>query len=456
MHPVQRLRRLAARAEPSPTLDQTALQRARADTGTFVGRRPIKFLALTACAIAAATATGAVLAAKLPLIQQILVAVGGALVGVFVPVTVILASSWLLAFPRQRTEARAELRRATQPADLAGLAQGFSTWAAAKSAARPRFGGLPMQAMFSSDHPLNAIHHERNDDLARYDAEARGEYHQRFRNRVMKIVGTDWREPQTTADLVALAERVQTLAGDAQNAEAIAAAQGLPITSDHLAHLQVLRDRVQLDVLNEKPPEYGDDQRKESFFAHYRSLRPMLERWEKAIKGRDERLADLAAMIPQAVTMSRLVGPVYIDGAVADCFTEDILARFRRREYSARELQLRCVGDVPGDNPEGLWNGHLHSGIRDYSVRLVKGPAEFTKDGVAEHHRAVVAPIEAELQTCYARINSSSQALNVKKAQKLLADQRQPLIDELMRQKIAGGTPTFSSSCPYCLAAIGL
>jgi hypothetical protein len=196
------------------------------------------FSLATGCLAAAAIVAGAVLAAKLPLVEQVLVAVGGAGVGVLVPVGVLVASFWVLAFPRQRREARAELRLAAEPSDLAGLAEEFSAWTAAKHASRPFFTSLPMQAAFDSDHPLNTTFHERNDELARFDAAARGEYYARFRGRVTQIVGDDWPDPHTTPDLVNLAARVRRLAGDAQDAEAIAAAQGTPISSDHLVVLR--------------------------------------------------------------------------------------------------------------------------------------------------------------------------------------------------------------------------
>jgi hypothetical protein len=308
--------------------------------------------------------------------------------------------------------------------------------------------------MFQNDHPARTLQLQRNDELARLDAEARGEYHQRFRDRITTIVGEDWPEPRTTSDLVALAGRVQTLAGDARSAEAIAAAQGTPITSDHLTHLQALRERIHLDISNQQPSRYGDDQNRESFFAHNKTLQPLVEKWDEAMENRDARIADLAAFIPQEVARCQLVGPAYIDGAVADCFSENILASFRRRDYGVPTLQLACRLGVAGENPENLWSAHLHSGTREYAVRLLPGPAELTTEGVAEYHRAVVAPIESELQACYAGIYGSAPASRVKAAQQALQQLSQPLLEEWRLQQISGATPAFSSSCPYCLAGL--
>lgn len=453
-------RRLSGRAARVPTVEHSAFQRARVDTSRVVSEAPIRFTAISGCSVAAGTAVGALLAAHLQVVGQIGVAVAAAIVGVFVPVVAILGWSWLRAFPRQRNEARAELDLLMRSSDLAGLSQEFSTWVAAKRAAEPQFGPRLMSAMFHHEHPLAAVYQERDDDLAKFRAHVRAEYHERFRARVIRIVGSDTSDPQTTTDFERLAERLQTLAGDARTAEAVAEAQGTPVTGQHLTNLAVLRDRLHLDVLNENPLEFGDDvggepQNRNAFFAHYRTLRPLLETWESAIAGRDASLADVATLIPQEVAKAGLGPPNYVDATIAACFAEDVLPSLRRREYGVRKLQLRCVGDIPGENAENLWSAYLHSGRSEYKIAEVQGPLELSPEGIAEHHTMVVGPDESELQACYEAIHSSAAVVAMKAAQERLDELRQPLIDELRRQK-TGASPVFSASCPYCLAGVGI
>lgn len=65
---------------------------------------------------------------------------GAACVGFITPVAVLFAIEWVSAFPRQREEARDEVKRFTQPADIAQLAREFSDWVLAKRASLPKRG----------------------------------------------------------------------------------------------------------------------------------------------------------------------------------------------------------------------------------------------------------------------------------------------------------------------------
>ena len=361
--------------------------------------------------------------------------------------------------------------RATQPEDFSGLAEEFSTWVAAKDAAVPQFVSLPLTAVLSPDDPLHELHIQRQDQIATLEAEARTEYHHRFRARVGLIIGPDIPDPETIRDFRKLAKQMQKLAGNARDAEAIAVAQGTPLSDDHLSHLMVSRDRTQLDLLNEKPLEtLVDTQNRASFLAHYEALRDQLEEWETAIQEREAALAAVATLVPQVITAAGLDSPEYIPGELAECFTESVLGRLRRRDYTSPPLRLRCVetpmaqvrkaaariGDPERRIPEEPWNAYVNAGVKEYLIRTVPGPVDFNQDGVAAHNETEVAPIEAELQSCYDAILHLPQVDRVKLAQARLKELGEPILEELKRQKISGAQPMFSSACPYCLAAIGI
>lgn len=462
---------IAAGAEHVPHLQQSALQRARVDTSRLVAR-PIVFALTTGCVIAAATVIGTVVAAKLPLLLQIGVGIAAVIAGMLVAVVAILGCFLLLAIPRQRTEAREELTRLTHPTDFEGLAKELSNWVAEKEAAVPQFGAVPQEAMFvDGDHPLSALFNERQDELARLDAQARTEYHQRFRARVSAIVGADLPDPQTVSEFTELAARVRTLASDAGKAEAIAAAQGTPISGEHFSHLAVSRDRTQLDLRNEKPLEtFVEAQSRSSFLAHHEGLRDHLEQWEAAIQEREAALAAVAVLIPEMITAAHLDSPEYLPGALAGCFTESVSGRLRRRDYVPPPLQLRCVatqmsqvnqaaarlGNREDTEPEPPWNAYLNAGAQECLIRTVVAPLLPTAEAAQAYYEEIVAPIETDLEACYGAILRLPQVDRVKVAQVRLRELGEPILDELKRQKISGVQPVFSSACPYCLAAVGI
>ena len=218
-------RRFAAPAKRVPKLDQSASQRARVDTSAWASR-PIRFGLLTTCAVAGAGVLGAVLASALPLAAQVAVAVGAAFVGFVAAVCALFAIEWLAAFPRQRNEARDELRQLTQPTDIADLSQKFSDWVGAKRAGLPEHGHrlIPGIQDVGSEAWLN--YEKRQDEIDRIHAKARSEYHERFRGAVVDVLGTAAEEPKDIAALEALAERLCAIAAGDERATRIAAANG--------------------------------------------------------------------------------------------------------------------------------------------------------------------------------------------------------------------------------------
>jgi hypothetical protein len=128
------------------------------------------------------------------------------------PVSVLFAGHWVAAFPRQRNEARAEIRRLTQRTDVAGLAQEFSEWAAAKRAALPVHGVRRVASIFDHDSEAWAGHERRADEIATLQARARAEYHELFRPRVVDVLSADTPDPMDIAELGELAEKLRAAA----------------------------------------------------------------------------------------------------------------------------------------------------------------------------------------------------------------------------------------------------
>ena len=193
-------RRFAARATRVPKLEQSAAQRARVDTSEWASR-PIRFGLLTTCAVAAAGVLGAVLASSLPLVTQVAVAIGAALVGFMAAVGALLAIEWLAAFPRQRNEARDELRQLRQPTDIAELSETFSAWVAAKRAGLPQHGFRVVPDIHDVGSEVWLNYEKRQDEIDRLHAKAREEYHERFRAGVVAVLGAVAEQPNDIAGL---------------------------------------------------------------------------------------------------------------------------------------------------------------------------------------------------------------------------------------------------------------
>ena len=131
----------------------------------------------------------------------------------------LFAIEWLAAFPRQRNEARDELRRLTQPTDIAQLSEKFSDWVAAKRAGLPQHGLRVVPGIHDVDSEVWLNYEKRQDEIDRLHAKARAEYHERFRAAVVAVLGTVAEEPKDIAALEELATafpgRLTIVEGDA-------------------------------------------------------------------------------------------------------------------------------------------------------------------------------------------------------------------------------------------------
>jgi hypothetical protein len=143
--------------------------------------------------------------------------VGGALVVGLVVLLVQIATAPI----RQRNESRIELKRLTAPLDPAGLAHEFSEWVLAKRAALPQGqmwilpGLFPQPGMSRETHyKLQLDEQKRRGEIEALQAQARVEYHDRFRERIMRLLGEADAElasdPASVGDLVKLAAQVQS------------------------------------------------------------------------------------------------------------------------------------------------------------------------------------------------------------------------------------------------------
>jgi hypothetical protein len=220
-------------------------------------------------------------------------------------------------------------------------------------------------------------------------------------------------------------------------------------------------DRMQLAVANERDVEFGDapegDQdNRRAFVAHFPSLQPALETWEAVVRRLEERMQNFAEWIPQEVRERGFNEPAYFDGTVAQCFTESTLLRARRHELAERrEIHLRCVEDVVTQDGGKRWSAYLHSGQNEFKVAELSIPVtEFSEVGMADLHK-LIAFMDHTLQACFDALQRSAAAGRVTVEQEALEAVRQPLRDQLKRQKLTA-SPTFAKSCPYCLVEIGV
>ena len=453
--------RWAAPAAQVPRLEQSAAQRARVDTSAWVTRAPIRSGLLTTGSGAGATAFGAWLASALPVAAQAAVSVGAACVGFIAPVAVLFATEWVSTFPRQREEARDEVKRFTQPADIAQLAREFSEWVLAKRASLPKHGVrmIPMLPDPDSEAWLN--HEKRADEIARLQARARAEYHERFRAAVVGVLGAEAEDPQDIGGLEELAEKVRAIADRQERAKRIAEAQGTQVGERHYHLLDGLLEAVQLAVANDRPVNYGDahdgeQQNRDSFAAHFKSVMPALDSWHVTVEGVEAAASGLRDWIPAEVRRRGFTEPDYFGGTVAECFSEITVSRARRRELDEPlSIQLRCVQDVTSKDGQKHWSAYLHSGRAEIKVAELKHEVEeFSENGMADLNR-VIADMDKDLQACFDAIQRSDAAAQVTAAQDALQALRSPLQDQLRRQRIVF-KPIFSEECSFCLAEIGL
>jgi hypothetical protein len=459
--PAKLLGRLAASAAEVPTREQSAVQRARVDTSAWARRAPIRFGLLTTGAVAGAGVIGAVVASPLAVVAQVGVAIGAACFGFVVTVSVLFAIEWVMALRRQRDEARDELKRLTQPVDLAGLSRNFSNWVAAKRAALPQHGLriMPQIPDIGSEVWLN--HEKRQDEIDRIQARARSEYHERFRASVAGALGEDAEEPTDIAALEELAEKLRAAVAEDERAKRIADAVGQPVGPNQRALLDGLLTRVHLAVANHNAVDYddapdGEPHNRDLFAAHFPALIPQLDTWHAAVEGRETAVRSLRDWIPQEVQRRGFIEPHYFNGTMAACFSEVTVGRARRQELDDPfTVRIRCVQDVAADDGEKGWSAYVHSGREEVKVaELSHELKEFTEEGTAELNK-IIAAMEQDLQACFDALQRSDAAPQVADAQSALNDLRQPLLDRL---KLIRNTanPVFSDTCRYCLAEIGL
>jgi hypothetical protein len=216
--------RWTASAKDVPAIKQTAWQRAKVDTSSFAAGRPILFGTFATAGVATVGIVAATLASGHSVAVQVVCGVVGAVGGFLLIVIVIVGICWLLAFPRQRNEARTEVRTLDPAAgDGAALAREFSAWVLTRRESIPRAGGFrlmtgvfPQQGMSSDTHyGLLRDQEKRADAVAAVEAETRSQYHERFRDPMTGILGDTAavREPQTAADLEKLSVQLARATG---------------------------------------------------------------------------------------------------------------------------------------------------------------------------------------------------------------------------------------------------
>jgi hypothetical protein len=459
--PVRLVRRFVAPAARVPGLEQSAGERARVDTSKWAGAAPIRFGLVTTASVAVVGVLAGLIPSGLSLGARIVAGVVGACVGFLLPVAALFVLARLTATRRQRDEARDEVRRLTRPTDVAELARHFSEWVEAKSASLPRHGLRKIPSIFETDSEAWTAYEKREDEIDRIHAQARTEYHERFRGQVVDVLGDDARSPNSINDLGRLAERLIEAAEIKRRADLVAGAGARLVGPRHRSLLEAMLDRFQLAVLNEQAMDYGDapggePQNQSSFDAHFKSLRPDVVGWHGAVHRLVDASQELRDFIAREVPGCGFTEPDYNGGTVEECFTEVSVRRALGREGNEpKEIHLRCVGD--STTPEGgqRWSAYLHSGTRELKVaELDYDIAELSEDGT-EGLNEIIAGMDQDLQACFDAIQRSDAAAGVTEAHDALLALKQPLLDRFRPLKVAF-EPVFSEDCTYCLAELGL
>ncbi len=193
--------RWTASAKAVPAIKQTAWQRAKVDTSSFAAGRPILFGALAAAGVAVVGILAAVWTSGEPVLVQVVCGVVGAVVGFLLIALVIAIICWLRAFPKQRNEARKEVERLTgEPEPDAQLFKDFDAFLIAARAKEPQ--EIRTSANIFEKEGFQQIVRVQNDyrsSLQEWWRETIGEYHERFRARVLLAL-KDTNEADTASD----------------------------------------------------------------------------------------------------------------------------------------------------------------------------------------------------------------------------------------------------------------
>ena len=332
---------------------------------------------------------------------------------------------------------------------------------AAKRAGLPQHGLRIVPEIHDVGSEMWLNYEKRQDEIDRLHANARSEYHERFRAAVVAVLGTVAEEPKDIGALEELAEKLRAVAAGDETATRVAEASGQPVGPNQRALLDHLLTAVQLAVANHRAVDYGDAddgerQNRDLFAAHFPSLLPELDTWHAAIDRLEAAVQSLCGWIPQEVQQRGFIDPDYYRGTVAECFSEVTVGRARRHELDEpHKIQLRCVQDVTTEDGEKRWSAYLHSGRAEIKVaELSYEVKEFSEEGMADLNK-IIAGMEYDLQACFDALQRSDAARQVADEQRSLTALQQPLMDKLKLIKFTAN-PVFSESCRYCLAEIGL
>lgn len=137
------------------------------------------------------------------------------------------------------------------------------------------------------------------------------------------FLGAEAEDPQDIGGLEELAEKVRAIADRQERAKRIAEAQGTQVGERHYHLLEA----VQLTVAHDRPVNYadahdGEQQNRDSFTAHFKSVMPALDTWHVAVEGVEAAASGLRDWIPAEVRRRGFTEPDYFDGTVAECFSE--------------------------------------------------------------------------------------------------------------------------------------
>lgn len=264
----------------------------------------------------------------------------------------------LMAAPpiRRRMKRRAERQRPSEAPDQ--LASEFSAWVRAKHAALPDWPGGGPRGPLHTDSPAYQTYDQTRRDV---DREARVEYHQRFRERVVARLGEGHEQasdPRTVEDFKALEQRLRggpidatpptsaesnppLARGDSLGPEASPAPSRSPALAERLSRLyrdgERLRDEVRVDL---RSRETFEESRDEGQTERHRSVRGWSETVRTALY-RDEG----RAFIQQWKAAGSILDPHPTLGLIEPTLSYGELIRSMNSKLVCLKEIIKALGD---------------------------------------------------------------------------------------------------------------
>ena len=421
-----------ARDQEGDPLDQSAWSRGRADARRAAADGRVFGLCTAVSTVAVPIVVGTT-TGSLTAVARALLTVAAVVVGYLLVPTVWAAVAMLTAPVRQRDELRARLLVSANEGDLSSLAAEFSAWVLGVRGSFPEEPNIPYAAVFEerggparADYDIRKARHA--DACAEALRHALVTYHERFRERVTRIVGAESQlaigEPRTLADLQAIADALAAGAEGQQPVELVSA--------DHKQQLRAILEHLQVRLRRQEQLDFGDPVGGirlygRAFEAHFPQLLARVEQWNEAVRAVKAAHAEYAEMLAVEADKLEIVPPTYDRDVILRTLSE------RTRPSLHLALEEWPAEDVP---------------VRAYEDGRVEFAGILTqvaKPVAPAHLQKLVAPLT---EICM-RARHLPQVSTIAATQDALTRLIQPFLDEL-RLELFVERIRVATDCPVC------